>query len=329
MIGVIIASHGQFAPGIYHALTMILGEQSCVKVVNLLPEEGPDDIYAKMETAVASFEDQDNILIICDVWGGTPFNQANRLITGHEDKWAIVAGMNLPMIISAASEAEFADSAQELAASIFEDGKDGIQIYPESLTPEEAAPKAAAAAVAPTGAIPEGTVLGTGKIDIGLARIDTRLLHGQVATGWTKAVRPDRIIAVSDAVAHDDLRKHMIMEAAPPGVKAHCVPIQKMIDVSKDPRFGATRAMLLFETPQDALAAIEGGVEIEELNVGSMAHSLGKFAVNKVLSLDAKDVETFEKLKALGVKFDVRKVPGDSKENMDELLKKAKEGLGI
>ena len=85
----------------------------------------------------------------------------------------------------------------------------------------------------------------------------------------------------------------------------------------------------LKESCEAVEAAIEGGVEIKTLNVGSMAHSQGKFAVNKVLSLDAKDIETFEKLKEHGVEFDVRKVPSDSKENMDTLLQKAREGLGI
>ena len=159
------------------------------------------------------------------------------------------------------------------------------------------------------------------------ALVDSRLLHGQVATAWTKTTGPNRIIVVSDGVAHDDLRKSMIREAAPPGVKANVVPISKMIQVSKDTRFGNTKALLLFETPQDALAAIKGGVDIKELNIGSMAHSVGKVAVSKVLSLDEKDIETFEELKKLGVKFDVRKVPSDSQDNMDEILKKAKAEL--
>ena len=78
-----------------------------------------------------------------------------------------------------------------------------------------------------------------------------------------------------------------------PGVKANVVPVSKMIQVAKDTRFGNTKALLLFETPQDALAAIKGGVDIKELNIGSMAHSVGKVAVSKVLSLDEKDIETF------------------------------------
>ncbi len=107
------------------------------------------------------------------------------------------------------------------------------------------------------GAIPEGTVIGDGKIKYVLARIDTRLLHGQVATTWTKTTKPNRINVVSDSVAHDDLRKKMIEQAAPPGVKAKVVAIDQMIKVQKDTRYGNTEAMFLFETPQDALRAIK------------------------------------------------------------------------
>ena len=138
---------------------------------------------------------------------------------------------------------------------------------------------------------------------------------------------PDRIIVVSDGVAHDELRKTMIQQAAPPGVKAHVVPIKKMIEVSKDPRFGATKAMLLFENPQDLLAAVEGGVDIKEVNLGSMAHSVGKVVVTNAIAMDEKDVETLETLAAKGIKFDVRKVPADSPEPFDAMMKKAKSEL--
>ena len=327
MVGIILATHGDFAKGILQSGSMIFGGQPNVAAVTLQPSEGPADIRGKMEEAVASFDDPDQVLIMVDLWGGTPFNQANGLISGHEDTWAIVAGLNLPMLIDAYASRMTMETAQEIAVQISGSGKDGVKIYPESLEPkkEEAAP--AAAAAAPQGAIPEGTVLGDGHIKFVLARIDSRLLHGQVATAWTKTTQPNRIIVVSDSVAHDDLRKKLITEAAPPGVRANVVPIDKMIQVSKDPRFGETKALLLFETPQDALRAIEGGVDIKELNVGSMAHSVGKVAVNKVLSLGPEDVETFEQLKAKGITFDVRKVPSDSKENMEEIINKAKAEL--
>jgi PTS system mannose-specific IIB component len=83
----------------------------------------------------------------------------------------------------------------------------------------------------------------------------------------------------------------------------------------------------LFETPQEALQAIEGGANIKELNVGSMAHSVGKVQPNKVLAFDQGDIDTFGKLKELGVAFDVRKVPNDSRDNLDNILAKAQSEL--
>lgn len=326
MVGIILASHGEFAEGIHQSGSMIFGEQANVKPCILKPSEGPQDIRKKMQDAIASFDQQDEILFLVDLWGGTPFNQASALKDGHES-WAIVTGLNLPMLIEAYASRMSMDTAHEIAMHIAKTAKEGVRIQPEDLEPVEEEKEQSAAPVMQQ-AIPEGTVLGDGHIKYVLARIDTRLLHGQVATTWTKSTNPDRIIVVSDNVAHDELRKNMIIQAAPPGVKAHVVPIDKMISVAKDPRFGATKALLLFETPQDALKAIQGGVDIKTLNVGSMAHSQGKVAVTKALAFDKDDVKTMREIEKLGVKFDVRKVPADSPENMDAILKKAEAELG-
>ena len=325
MVGIILASHGEFANGILQSGAMIFGDQPDVKAVTLQPSEGPDDLKAKIEAAIATFENQDEVLFLVDLWGGTPFNQSNGIINGHEDKWAIVTGLNLPMLIEAYASRMSMTSAHEIATHICEVARDGVKTQPATLEPKKEKEEVVTKQTA--GAIPEGTVLGDGHIKYVLARVDTRLLHGQVATTWTKTTQPNRIIVVSDSVAHDDLHKKMIEQAAPPGVKANVVPIDKMIQVAKDPRFGNTKAMLLFETPQDALRAIKGGVDIKELNIGSMAHSLGKVVVNKAIAMNQDDIKTLEELKEMGVTFDVRKVPADSKENMDNLLKKAKAEL--
>lgn len=325
MVGIILASHGDFAKGILQSGEMIFGVQQDVKAVTLQPSEGPDDIRAKMEEAITTFENPEQVLFLVDLWGGTPFNQTNGLINGHEDTWAVVTGLNLPMLIEAFASRMSMETAHEIATHVAGIAKEGVKLLPEALEPVEE--KAVSEAPKQQGAIPEGTVLGDGHIKYVLARIDSRLLHGQVATAWTKTVKPTRIIVVSDGVAKDELRKNLIEQAAPPGVKANVVPVDKMIQVAKDPRFGNTKAMLLFETPQDALRAIEGGVDLKELNIGSMAHSVGKVAVSKVLSLGKDDVETFEKLEAKGIRFDVRKVPNDSKESMEDIIKKAKAEL--
>ena len=328
MVSIVLASHGTFAEGIKMSGQMIFGPQENVAAVTLMPEMGPDDLRAKILEAVAGFDDQDQVLFLVDLQGGTPWNQVSLLLgeEGHEN-WVAVGGMNLPMLISAYGARMGAETAADVAKEIYPEAKAGVCIKPEELAPAEATPAAVAPAAAPAGAIPEGTVLGDGHIKFVMCRVDTRLLHGQVATTWTKQTNPDRIIVVSDGVAHDELRKTMIQQAAPPGVKAHVVPIKKMIEVAKDPRFGATKAFLLFETPQDVLKAVEGGVDIKKVNLGSMAHSVGKVVVTQAIAMDQDDYDTIEKLAAKGIKFDVRKVPADSPENFDSMMKKAKSEL--
>lgn len=321
MVGIILASHGDFAKGIMQSGSMIFGEQENVKAVTLMPSEGPDDIKAKMKDAIASFDNQDEVLFLVDLWGGTPFNQANGLFEEHKDKWAIVAGLNLPMLIEAYGARLSMESAHEIAAYIINSAKEGIKVKPEELQPEDTGKVAEASAAQSNAGAP-------GKFEYVLARIDSRLLHGQVATAWTKTVQPTRIIVVSDDVARDKLRKNLIKQAAPPGVKAHVVPVDHMIKLAKDDKhFGGQRAMLLFENPQDVLRAVEGGIPLKTVNVGSMAHSVGKVQPNKVLAFDQNDIDTFHKLKKAGISFDVRKVPGDSKGNMEEIIKKAQDEL--
>ncbi|MDR1568023.1 MAG: mannose/fructose/sorbose PTS transporter subunit IIA [Streptococcaceae bacterium] len=318
MVGIILASHGEFAEGILQSGTMIFGEQANVKAVTLMPSEGPDDVKAKMQAAIETFDNQDEVLFLVDLWGGTPFNQANSLFEAHKDTWAIVAGLNLPMVIEAYSSRFSMESAQEIAAHIIEIAKDGVKVKPEELEPKTEKPAQAQAVSAGF----------KGSLQYVLARIDSRLLHGQVATAWTKSTGPTRIIVVSDAVAKDELRKKLIQQAAPPGVKAHVVPIEQMVKIAKDDQhFGGQKALLLFENPQDVLRAVEGGVPLKTINVGSMAHSTGKVQPNKVLAFNQDDIDTFGKLTAAGIDFDVRKVPNDSKGNMDDILKKAQDEL--
>ena len=327
MVGIIIASHGEFAAGIKQSGSMIFGEQEKVESVVFMPSEGPEDLQRKLQEAIAKV-DSEEILFLVDLWGGSPFNQANKLFEEAPEHRAIVAGLNLPMLIEAYASRFSMNTAHEIAQAIAPTAIDGVKVRPEELQKKEEV--AEEQTVAPKGAIPEGTVLGDGKIKFVLARIDTRLLHGQVATNWTKATNPNRIIVVSDSVSKDDLRKKLIEQAAPPGVRAHVIPLDKLVQVYNDPRFGDTKALLLFENPQDALAVIEKGVEIPELNIGSMAHSVGKTQINNVLSVDQADVDTYKKLRDLGVKFDVRKVSGDSPSDLFKLIAaKAGEGLNI
>lgn len=148
MVGIILASHGKFAEGIFQSGSMIFGDQANVKACTLMPSEGPDDIRRKMEEAIAGFENQDEVLFLVDLWGGTPFNQASALLNGHEDKWAIVTGLNLPMLIETYASRMSMETAHEIATHVTEVARDGVKPKPETLEPKKEE-KVATAAPAP------------------------------------------------------------------------------------------------------------------------------------------------------------------------------------
>ena len=165
MVSIVLASHGKFAEGIMESGSMIFGPQQNVAAVVLTPDMGPDALHQKLLDAIATFDDQEHVLFLVDLWGGTPFNQVSRLIEeeGHED-WVAVTGLNLPMLVSAYGSRLAAETAVDVMKEIFSEARDGVKVKPEALQPAGAAAAAAPAAAAPAGAIPEGTVMGDGHI---------------------------------------------------------------------------------------------------------------------------------------------------------------------
>ncbi|MGM9902946.1 PTS system mannose/fructose/sorbose-specific IIB component [Enterococcus sp. 10A9_DIV0425] len=161
-------------------------------------------------------------------------------------------------------------------------------------------------------------------MDIRLARIDDRLIHGQVATVWSKLTGVERIIVISDVVAQDTLRKFLLKEAAPPGIMANVITVKKMIQIFQSGLLAKTKVMLLFTNPQDVETIVRSGVHLDSLNIGGMSFSEGKTMITNFVSVDQRDIDAFLYLNDQGVELEIRKVPADRKVFLMELLTKAK-----
>ncbi|EOH89324.1 mannose/fructose/sorbose PTS transporter subunit IIB [Enterococcus villorum] len=161
-------------------------------------------------------------------------------------------------------------------------------------------------------------------MDIRLARIDDRLIHGQVATVWSKLTGVERIIVISDLVAQDKLRKFLLKEAAPPGITANVITVNKMIQVYQSGLLEKTKVMLLFTNPQDVEKLVLSGVQLNSLNIGGMSFSEGKTMITNFVSVDQNDIDSFHFLNQQGVELEIRKVPADRKILLMELLAKTK-----
>jgi len=154
------------------------------------------------------------------------------------------------------------------------------------------------------------------KMKISLARIDDRLVHGQVVTSWSKETQCERIIVINDEVAADVMRKILLEQVAPPGVKSSVVGIDKAIRVFNNPKYADVNAMLLFTNPTDVLRMVEGGVALKSINIGGMSFKEGKKQITATISVNDQDIEAFKKLNKKGIELEIRKVSSDSKINL-------------
>lgn len=159
-------------------------------------------------------------------------------------------------------------------------------------------------------------------MDIRLVRIDDRLIHGQVATVWTKSTNVNRILVISDAVAHDTLRKALLVQAAPPGVKVNVITVEKMITIFADERFDGVKAMLLFTNPEDVKRVVAGNVKFNSVNIGGMSFTGGKRMITNAVAVNEQDIDAFKYLHEQGIKLEIRKVVADNQIDLMELLKK-------
>ena len=150
-------------------------------------------------------------------------------------------------------------------------------------------------------------------MNIVLARIDDRLIHGQVATIWSKYTKCQRIIVCNDDVTKDSIRKTLLEQATPPGIKSSVVGIDEAIRVYNNPKYQEDRVLFLFTNPTDVVRMVEGGVAIKSVNIGGMSFKQGKKQITRVVSVDDTDIKAFKKLNEKGIELEIRKISSDSK----------------
>jgi len=155
-----------------------------------------------------------------------------------------------------------------------------------------------------------------------LARIDDRLIHGQVVHGWGRRLRPTWIGIVSDALRADPARADLYLFAAPEDAKAVALSVEEALSEGTRRILETERAMLLFPGVEEPLRLVQGGFPLEELNVGGLHHAAGKDALLPYVYLDARDREQLLALAALGVRLVAQDLPTNPSHPLAPLLER-------
>jgi PTS system mannose-specific IIA component len=101
MIGIVLVTHGRLAAEFIAALEHVVGPQRNIKAVCIGPDDDMEQRRKDILESVAAVDDGDGVVLLTDMFGGTPSNLAISVMDSA--KVEVIAGVNLPMLIKLAS----------------------------------------------------------------------------------------------------------------------------------------------------------------------------------------------------------------------------------
>lgn len=147
---------------------------------------------------------------------------------------------------------------------------------------------------------------------IKVTRIDHRLLHGQVAFTWIKAVGADCILIANDDVASNDLRMAALRMAKPAGVKLVMKSVQDSIDALNSGVTDKYNLFIIVETIGDAHRLANGAASIREINLGGAKNADDKHRISPAVCVTDTECAQLRELADAGVHVYLQQVPSET-----------------
>ncbi|WP_018659782.1 PTS mannose/fructose/sorbose transporter subunit IIAB [Allofustis seminis] len=317
MTKMLFLTHGNLASGVQDTVEMIIGPQDAIQTFSLHPtcdiQVFEDEVFSYIQSV------DEELLIFVDIIGGSPYNIAQKALNEFGRHY-LISGLNVPMILEIAMLLE-QQPAAELARLAICSGKEAVQLFNKDglISNEEALESNTAELLEEdfTEAHHSDQALGMGG-EIVFARVDFRLLHGQVATRWVPKIRPDTILIVDDALYEDQEMIEVYRSAAPHGIQVFVVPSQVVAYAYQHHTLPAGKVMLLFRNIEQLDRTLEMGLHLDEIQLGGIPKTATNKMVLTAVSLSNQDVEVLDKVEAAGTKVYIQILPDEAALTYDD-----------
>lgn len=144
--------------------------------------------------------------------------------------------------------------------------------------------------------------------NIKMTRIDERLIHGQ-GQMWISALGVNLVIVANDEVSEDKLQQMLMKSVVPDSVGMRFFTIQKTCDIIHKASPQQT-IFIVCKNTKDALRLLEGGVPIDEINIGNIHNEEGKQKITRSIYLGENDKKMLKELsEKYNVKFNTKTTP--------------------
>ncbi|MBS5885267.1 MAG: PTS sugar transporter subunit IIB [Clostridium sp.] len=142
-----------------------------------------------------------------------------------------------------------------------------------------------------------------------LARIDDRLIHGQVMTAWMKVMPAKKIIIVDNKAAKDDFMINVLELAAPSGVKVEVLNEEKAIESLK--KGLSVPTIMLAKSPYAYKALVDRGININHINIGGMGMNNGRKTLFKNIAVTDEERDVLKDFISKGIEVKIQIIPAE------------------
>jgi len=154
-----------------------------------------------------------------------------------------------------------------------------------------------------------------------LARIDSRLIHGQILEAWLPHVQADCIVVANDAAACTPLQRVIMRAAVPSSIRLEIGTLDETAALLSSAELSGKRTLLLFASSDDALQACRLGIGFPKLNLGNMHAAEGKYRYSCTIALDRHDIDNLREVETFGVTIVAQCVPVDREQQWQVLVR--------
>lgn len=155
-----------------------------------------------------------------------------------------------------------------------------------------------------------------------LARIDSRLIHGQVITKWLKRVDAEKIIIIDDVLANDEFMKSIYVMAAPSHVKVEVYTEDSGIQEWKDNEFENSSILMLFKDVTTVYNIIKKGLPLEKIQIGGLGAGPNRKKAYGPIYLSQEDFKMLKELYDEKIEIILHQVPDEPSLEFSKIIPK-------
>lgn len=151
-------------------------------------------------------------------------------------------------------------------------------------------------------------------------RVDSRLIHGQVAAMWSGTLNATRIMIVGDDIVQDVMMKNLLKMACPKTCKLSILDVATAVHNVQIQKYTDDRIFVIVKDTKTLVQMADQGFPMSEVTIGNINGRPGSRAIRKTVCVTKEDEADLHHLADKGIMVYTQMVPADAKEDLMKLL---------